>query len=149
MKTKIIIFVTILFFLLAVLGCEKEEILPPHQAQGVVMARTDGCYGGGIYIEVSNPKGIGKEGSFPGGDFPSLMKDYKNAIKVPYFHRVNLPEELEKNGTWLHFEYREITEEDIKQRLFDPLFIPKICPMHIGPPPATSLVITKIISHKP
>jgi len=69
------------------------------------------------------------------------------AISVPLFNRIGLPVELMEEGTWLHFEYREFTEEEKNRRLFEP-DEPVICLMNQIPPPANTYMITRIIAHK-
>jgi hypothetical protein len=144
MKTKTILLLTsFLCLIVGIGGCEKDEILPPNQAKGRVLGATEPCYGNGVYIEVENPKGIGEKGTFSRAGW-----EYENAICVPYFDRINLPPEFMKEGTWLHFEYRELTEEEKNQGLFIPdEFI--ICQALWGPPKAKVYIITKIISHGP
>ena len=65
------------------------------------------------------------------------MWSYRNAISVPLFNRIGLPVELMGEGTWLHFEYRELTEEEKNRKLFQP-DEPVICPALFGPPPANT-----------
>lgn len=144
MKTeKLFLMMPFLFLVMGMMsGCEKDEPTPHYEAKGRVLGATDGCYGHAVYIEVESPKGIGKKGSFSNAGW-----EYENAISGPYFDRVNLPSELMKEGTWLHFEYREMTEEDGKRRLFEPDEL-IFCPANIIPPYATVYIITKIINHK-
>lgn len=144
MKTKTVLFMGITLFLLMVgVGCEKEEKLSLNEAKGKVLGVTGPCFGNAVYIEVENPKGIGEKGIFPKDGW-----DYQNAISVPYFHRVNLPRELMRGGTWLHFEYRELTEEEKNKGLFEP-DEPTWCTADKIPPFAKTYIITKIIAHKP
>ncbi|WP_221620725.1 hypothetical protein, partial [Tannerella forsythia] len=67
------------------------------------------------------------------------------AISVPLFNRIGLPVELMEEGTWLHFEYRELTEEEKNRKLFQP-DEPVICLWYQGRPPANTYMITKIIA---
>lgn len=147
-KKNILIIIS-LFFLIGGMGCEKEEILPKNQAQGKVLFVTGPCQGYMVFIEVDNPKGIGKKGTYTiNRSSPTEeVLEYGNVISTPYFNRINLPAELMKEGTWLHFEYREVTEEDINNGLLEGLSV--ICPQIWGTPPSTSYIITKIITHKP
>ena len=146
MKQKIILWISTLLLLTAGAGCKKET-LPPNQAKGKVLGPTGPCQGYALYIEVENPKGIGLEGkSISAGS--GRTWNYRNAISVPLFNRIGLPVELMEEGTWLHFEYREMTEEEKNRKLFQP-DEPVICPALFGPPPANTYMITKIIAHKP
>lgn len=132
-------------------GCEKEEVLRPYHAKGRIVQIFTRCYGEWIMIEVENPKGIGMEGTFafPGNEESRI--NYKNAIAVPYFSKINLeiPSEYEKApikvGTWLYFEYRDVTEDE--KDLFR-MFPPPACTQNIGPPPAKGYIITKVIEIK-
>ena len=146
MKQKIILWISTLLLLTAGAGCKKET-LPPNQAKGKVLGPTGPCQGYALYIEVENPKGIGLEGKgIPAGSGRTWT--YRNAISVPLFNRIGLPVELMEEGTWLHFEYREMTEEEKNRKLFQP-DEPVICLMNQIPPPANTYMITKIIAHKP
>jgi hypothetical protein len=130
-------------------GCEKEEELPPFHAKGKIIEVTGGCYGEIVLIEVETPKGIGLSGTFsyPGDESESLI--YKNAIGVPYFQKIGIPDSVPQTiGTWLYFEYRELTEEERNQpSLFSP-DPPIVCQAIYGPPTAKTLIITKIINYK-
>ena len=147
MKNKVLLFTIIsLFMLIGGIGCEKET-LPPNQAKGIVLGPTDPCQGYALYIEVEKPKGIGHEGkNISAGS--GRTWSYNNAIAVPLFDKIGFPVELMEEGTWLHFEYRELMEEEIHMGLFSP-DEPVICQMFYGPPPANYYMITKIIAHKP
>lgn len=146
MKTKTVLWMIIVLSFFTGMGCEKEA-LPPNQAKGKIIGITGSCLGNGVYIEVENPNGIGRKGrEIPAGS--GRVWNYENAIRVPYFQRIGLPPELMKEETWLYFEYRELTEEDRKQELFQP-DEPVICLANQIPPPASIYIITKIISHKP
>ncbi len=146
MKNKILSFTVIALFLLTGgAGCEKEK-LPHNQAQGKVLGPTGPCQGYALYIEVKNPKGIGLEGKGISAGSGRTW-NYRNAISVPLFNRIGLPVELMEEGTWLHFEYREFTEEEKNRRLFEP-DEPVICQMLYGPPPSKTYMITRIIAHK-
>jgi len=150
MKTKMILLtISASFLLIGTMGCEKDEILPQNQAQGKVLFITGACEGYMVFIEVDNPKGIGKKGTHTINRFSPTEEvlEYENVINTPYFNRINLPPELMKEGTWLHFEYREVTEEDINNGLFDRPSV--ICQWIWGTPPSTSYIISKIIAHKP
>ncbi len=146
MKTTTLIMGMILLFLVFLgIACEKDEQLPPNQAKGKIIAVTARCYGEIIVIEVENPEGIGVEGTFTLIGEETNGITYKNAIGVPYFEKTGISATVPQAvGTWLYFEYRELTEEEEKGNLFnteDPL----ICLMNIGPPTVKRVIITKII----
>jgi hypothetical protein len=146
MKNKILLYTVItLFLMIGGMGCEKEK-LPHNQAQGKVLGPTGPCQGYALYIEVENPKGIGLDGEGISAGSGRTW-NYRNAISVPLFNRIGLPVELMEEGTWLHFEYREFTEEEKNRRLFEP-DEPVICQMLYGPPPSKTYMITRIIAHK-
>ena len=147
MKKEIFFFTVVtLFLMVAGMGC-KEETPSLNQAKGIVLGATGPCQGYALYIEVENPKGIGLEGKDISAGSGRTW-NYQNAISVPLFNRIGLPVELMKEGTWLHFEYREMTEEEKNRRLFEP-DEPVICLMYQGAPPANTYMITKIIAYKP
>ena len=155
MQTKKLKLLTILLFLLPLCvvllgaGCEKDEDLSPNHAKGKIIEVTSGCYGEIVLIEVENPKGIGLSGSFsyPGDENEAIT--YKNAIGVPYFSKIGIPDSVpQSTGTWLYFEYRELTEEERNQSsLFSP-DPPIVCQALYGSPNANTLIITKIIRYK-
>lgn len=60
--------------------------------------------------------------------------NHQRATFSVFFH---LPPELMKEGTWLHFEYREMTEEDGKMDCLPP-DEPIICLQLYGPPDGIS-----------
>jgi hypothetical protein len=138
-------------FILTAFGCEKEELLPPNQAKGRIIQIFTRCYGECIMIEVENPKGIGMGGTFaiPGNEESRIY--YENAIGVPYFSKTSteIPTEFEKVpitiGTWLYFEYRDITEDE--KDLFY-MFPPPVCTANIVPPPAKPYIIIRVIEIK-
>lgn len=151
MKTilKIIFLCGIIVF--TAFSCEKEEVLRPYHAKGRIVQIFTRCYGECIMIEVENPKGIGMEGTFafPGNEESRI--NYKNAIAVPYFSKINpeIPSEFEKApikaGTWLYFEYRDVTEDE--KDLFR-TFPPIVCTTDIMPPYAKRYIMTNIIEIK-
>jgi hypothetical protein len=128
-------------------SCEKEEeILPPNQAKGRIIETFRMCYGYWVMIEVENPKGIG-EAALPRNEEP--WKNYKNAIGVPYFDRIpelntEAPDAI---GTWLHFEYRELTNEERNSNIFVDTSFHGICTHDIIPPNTTRYIIIKIIDY--
>ncbi len=131
-------------------SCEKtEEILPPNQAKGRIIETFRMCYGYWVMIEVDNPKGIGVEGTFafPGDEESRIT--YKNAIGVPYFERIPVlnTEAPDSIGTWLHFEYRELTNEERHSNIFVDTSFHGICLTNIIPPNATRYIITKILDY--
>ena len=147
---KTILKISMVFLLLATVGagCEKDEELPPYQAKGKIILVTGQCYGETVLIEVENPKGIGLAGTFsyPGDEKESIT--YKNAIGVPYFSKIGIPDSIPQTiGIWLYFEYRELTNEE-KENLFNSSNPPLICPANIISPSNAPFIITKIISYK-
>jgi len=149
-KLKLLtVFLLLLPLCVAVLnsGCEKDDEFPPYHAKGKIIAVTSQCYGEVVVIEVENPKGIGLSGTFSTiGDEIDIR--YKNAIGIPYFPKIGIPDSVpQTKGTWLYFEYRELTPEEKEQNLFSP--DPKVfCPAIYGSPSVVQLIITKIISYK-
>lgn len=137
----------ILFLGSAFTGCKKDELEPFH-AKGRIIEITSGCYNEIVLIEVENPKGIGQAGTFAQtGDEKTIT--YRNAIAVPYFAKIGIPAAVPQTvGTWLYFEYRELTEEE---KAGNDLYIPNpppFCYGNIIPPSAKRLVITKVIDFK-
>ena len=63
---KIILKTGIAFLLLFVTeaGCEKKAELPLYHAKGSIIAVTSQCHSDMVVIEVENPKGVGKKGTF-------------------------------------------------------------------------------------
>ncbi len=130
-------------------GCEKEEALPKGEAEGKIIETFGQCYGYWVMIEVENPKGIGLEGTFafPGDEGSRIT--YKNAIGVPYFERIpelntEAPDTI---GTWLHFEYRELTDEECHSNIFVDTSFHWICPANIIGPSVNVYMITNIIDY--
>lgn len=130
-------------------GCDKEKLLPPNHAKGKIIKVTGGCYGEIVLIEVENPKGLGSEGTFATIGEADKRISYSNAIGVPYFSKTGIPVAVPQTvGTWLYFEFRELTEEEKQNgNLFSPNPLP-ICQMNISPPSVNRLIITNIISYK-
>ncbi len=131
-------------------SCKKtEETLPTQLAEGKIIQTFAMCYGYWMMIEVENPEGIGVEGTFAFPGHEESRISYKNAIGVPYFECIpNLSTEAPDTiGTWLHFEYRELTDEERHSKIFvDPTF-QGICTHNIIAPYAPRYTITKIIDH--
>ncbi|MBP5473335.1 MAG: hypothetical protein J6X92_01080 [Bacteroidales bacterium] len=147
MKNKVLLFTIIsLCLLIGGEGCEKET-LPPNQAKGIVLGPTGPCQGYALYIEVVVPKGIGREGKDISAGSGRTWS-YNNAIAVPLFDKIGFPVELMEEGTWLHFEYREFTEEEKHMGFFSPEET-VVCLWDNIPPPANYYMITRIIAHKP
>ncbi len=148
MKTIKNIFLSIVIALLlsAMIGCEKDEKPIRNEAKGYVLGVTGPCLGNALYIEIETPKKIGKKGTFNAfwsKDNPNW--NYENAIGVPLFDKVNLPVELMKAGTFLHFEYRKYDPDNDLH-----YFVHKqICTMDQIPPNVNTYIITKIISFRP
>lgn len=153
MKIKKIKLLTFLFLmplclLLLGTGCEKEEELPSYHAKGKIIEVTGGCYGEIVLIEVENPQGVGLPGTFsvPGNEDEAIT--YRNAIGVPYFSKIGIPDFVPQTiGTWLYFEFRELTTKE-KENLFSSSNSPLICPANIISPTNVPLIITEIISYK-
>lgn len=148
MKTKLAyLFIVSLVLVFIGFSCKKEE-LPPYYAKGTIIAITDGCYGETILIEVDNPKGLGLSGTFSSTS-SDINITYENTIGVPYFSKIGFTDSIpQKIGTWLYFEYRDLTEQEIEQPdLFSPN-PPIMCQANIIPPTAKRLIITRIISYK-
>jgi hypothetical protein len=148
MKISILKISTI-FLLLSLIGvgCEKNDELLPYHAKGKIIAVTAMCYGETVLIEVENPKGIGIADSFStiGGE---INISYENAIGIPYFSKIGIPDSVPQTvGTWLYFEYRELTEEEKEENLFSP-DTPTICLGIYGAPTSNRFIITKIISYQ-
>ncbi len=144
-RIKLLTTVLALSLCVGITGCKDDEKLPLYEAKGYVLGRTGPCEGNALYIEVTNPKGIGKKGTFEyRGSEKESTWNYKNAIDVPHFDKINLPVELMKEGTFLYFEYREYTPET-DQHYFQ---YDGFCTLEKVPPTATTYVITKIISYK-
>ena len=87
-------------------------------------------------------------------DFATIQRwvsriTYKNAIGVPYFERIpdintETPDSIR---TWLHFEYRELTNEEHHSNIFVDTSFHGICLSNIGPPIVNMYMITKIIDY--
>ena len=141
-------YLTILIFICLCACNDDKDTLPPMQAKGEIIYTIWGCSGDMMIIEVKNPANIGSSDVFKGFDYEFSCK---NGIGVPYFDRTpvigyedgtHLPV-----GTWLHFKYREITEEDRGNNLFtiDPT---RLCPAIYGPPSIKRYIVTEIIDFK-
>ncbi|PIE85868.1 MAG: hypothetical protein CSA05_03540 [Bacteroidia bacterium] len=153
---KFIFFSAIALLIFATMSCEKDEqnnekqkalVADTYRAKGYVLFIAGACRGNGVYIEVVSPKPIGKEGHaryYSSGEKRWNEVHYKNAILVPHFYKVNLPFELSKEGTFLDFEYREY-KDPADWHFFESS---SFCTMDQIPSPATTCIITKIISHK-
>jgi hypothetical protein len=123
-------------------SCGEE---PDNQATGRIIEILDGCYGEVVMIEIETPKGLGSQGSF--FHYNSEIK-YSNAIGVPYFSKTSIQEDkriAQKTGTWIHFEFKEITEAD--RDLFSSTNI-IVCPALYAAPAINYYVITKIINYQ-
>ena len=130
-------------------GCEKEEELPPNTAKGKIIIVTDQCYGETVLIEVENPKGIGLSGTFSFVGEPDKKITYENGILVPYFSKIGLPTTVSQLvGTWLYFEYRDITDNEIKDGKLYSTNPPIACPTIYGSPVGKKLIITKVFESR-
>ena len=141
-------------FLLSMIwvGCDKNnepEKLPLNHAKGTIIDVTTQCYGEVVLIEVENPQGIGTAGTFAWiGDDQNLLT-YQNAIGVPYFSKIGIPDSVPQTiGTKLYFTYRELTEEERQDPYLFSTNPPIICTAITGPPSASYYTITKIISYQ-
>lgn len=128
-------------------GCEDSKDLPPFHAEGKIIGVTLQCYGEVVIIEVDNPKGIGSSGTIPYSTTSQIT--YKNAIGVPYFSKIGIPDSVPQiTGTWLSFEYRELTQEDWETSNLFSTTEPVVCPANIIPLNVKRLMITKIFDFK-
>ena len=149
MKSVMKILILCGVFLFMAFGCEKEGALPKGEAKGKIIETFGQCYGYWVMIEVEEPKGIGTSGTFA---FPGVEEsriNYKNAIGVPYFSRIphlntDAPDTV---GTWLHFEYRELTNEERNSQIFVDTSFHGICNTMIGPPDVNMYMLTKILDY--
>jgi len=130
-------------------GCDKNDKLPSYQAKGTIIEITGGCYGEIVLIEVEEPQGIGLAGVFSVSGKHDEIITYQNAIGVPYFSKIGIPDSISQTiGTRLYFKYRELTDEEEEQSsLFSP-DPPIVCPHIIGSPVARRLMITKVIRYE-
>ncbi len=129
-------------------SCEKKDTYTVYQAKGHVITQLGQCAGESILIEVDDPVGIGLPGAVEAPGIKDSLIMYENGIRVPYFSKTNvvIPDKFINlyidDGTWLHFEYRELFEGE------DGLFLPEpppICPTNIIPPSGNKYIITRII----
>jgi len=150
MRTTIKILILIGLTISMAFSCTKEEKLPANQAEGTILQTFRACYGYWIMIEVENPKGIGVSGTFafPGDEDSRIT--YQNAIGIPYFDKIpelhtEAPDTI---GTWLRFEYRDLTTEERNSNIFVDTSFQGICNTMIAPPDAHMYMITKIIGYR-
>ncbi len=131
-------------------GCEKEDELPPNQAKGKIILVTGMCYGETVLIEVETPTGIGLPGTFSYLGEQDKAISYQNAIGVPYFSKIGIPNSVpQTEGTWIYFEYRELTDEEMKNsNLYSSNSPPITCTANYVPPTRKNLIITKVIEFK-
>ena len=135
----------ILLFAFIGAGCKDDEETMIKRATGEIILVTRMCYGEAVIIEVDNPVGIGKEGTFAFiGDTNRI--EYQNAISVPYFSKIpEIPDSIIPNiGLEIDFEYRELEEGEaslFNANLSDP------CLWIISPPNTKPYMITKINNH--
>jgi hypothetical protein len=134
---------------LIIFSCERVEVLPPNQAKGKIILVTGLCYGEAVIIEVENPKGIGLAGTFSTPGRESEAISYDNAIAIPYFSKIGLPDSIPQIiDTQLYFEFRELATEDSENPYLFSTNQAIICLGNMIPPQAKPLIITKIISYK-
>ncbi len=134
----------------ATFSCNKKEVLPANQAKGKIIARLGQCYGAWVIIEVENPKRIGTLGTLGFIGNAESRITYKNAIGVPYFDRIpdlNTDAPMAKD-TWLHFEYRKLTDQERNSNIFVDTSFYGICNMMIGPPSVNRFIVTEIIGYR-
>ncbi len=130
-------------------GCEKEEELPPNTAKGKIIIVTRQYYGETVLIEVENPKGIGLSGTFSSIGEPDKRIIYQNGVLVPYFFKIGLPNIVPQTvGTWLYFEFRELTDTEKNNSELYSTNPPIVCPAIYVPSVGKRLIITKIIDYK-
>lgn len=130
-------------------GCDKNDDLPHNQANGKIIAITGGCYGEIVLIEVESSNNIGLHGTFFDPDNEDNLISYQNGIAVPYFSKIGISHSVPQViGTELHFEYRELTQEEREQTLlFQSTPLP-ICLANVGPPSANPFIITQVFNYK-
>ena len=141
-------------FLLSMIwvGCDKNnepEKLPLNHAEGTIINVTTRCYGEVVLIEVNNPLGIGTQGTFVTVDEIKFVTTYQNAISVPYFSKIGIPDSVPQTlGTKLYFTYRELTEEEKQAPYLFSSNPPPTCYTLVDPPSTKRYIITKIISYQ-
>jgi hypothetical protein len=146
---KAVIFNILIYAVLVITfsSCENTKELPPFHAKGTIIGVTALCYGEVVIIEVENPLGIGFAGMLPSSTEDKIT--YKNAIGVPYFSKIGIPDSIPQTiGTWLSFEYRELTQEERETSNLFSSTEPIMCLANIIPPNAKYLIITKIFEFK-
>jgi hypothetical protein len=149
MRKTYIIHGLIFCFAIFFFSCERTEILPPNYAKGKIILITGGCYLDIVLIEVKNPKGIGFAGTFSEPGKASEVITYRNAIGVPYFTKIGLPDSIPQIvGTELYFEFRELTTEEWETGHLFEQSLPIFCPANFIPPYSKHLIITNVISYK-
>jgi hypothetical protein len=146
---KVVIFNVLIYLVLVIpfSGCENNKELPPYHAKGTIIGITSRCYGEAVIIEVENPLGIGLAGILP--SLTNEKVTYNNAIAVPYFSKIGIPDSVPQTiGTWLSFEYRELTQEEKETYNLFSSTEPIMCLDLFGPPLAKYLILTKVIEYK-
>ena len=147
MKVVILNALIISVLVLTFTSCENNKELPPFHAKGTIIGVTALCYGEAVIIEVENPLGIGLAGMLPSSTENKIT--YKNAIWVPYFSKIGIPDSVPQTiGTWLSFEYRELTQDEREKSNLFSSTEPIGCLGNIIPPNAKYLIITKVIEFK-
>ena len=146
---KVVILNVLIYLVLVITfsGCENNKELPPYHAKGTIIGVTSRCYGEAVIIEVENPLGIGLTGILPSSTKEKIT--YKNAIGVPYFSKIGISDSVPQTiGTWLSFEYRELTQEERETSNLFSSTEPIMCLAIFGPPVAKYLILTKVIEFK-
>jgi len=146
---KFNLFALVFCISIVLFSCERTERLPSNQAKGKILLVTTRCYGEIVVIEVNNPEELGVAGVFsePGKEAESIT--YNNAIGVPYFEKIGLPDSIPQTiGTELYFEYRELTSEEWENGHLFESAEPIACYANNIPPNTKRHIITKIISYK-
>lgn len=149
MKIKILkLSLIALLFSFISAGCQKEGEPITNRAKGEIILITGMCYGEAVIIEVDDPVGIGKEGSFSFVGDTNVIK-YQNAVSVPVFSKIpEIPDSIiPKVGLYLDFEYRELTEQEKEAGLFKDTNLSHPCLAIYGPPNTKPYIITKVHNH--
>lgn len=97
---------------------------------------------------MESSKSIGLYGAFFDSDKENNLITYQNAIEVSYFSKIGISDTVPQViGTELHFEYRQLTQEEREQSLLFHSDATLICNINIAPPPANPFFITKLLNY--